>query len=443
MWDSELREEVRRALGDAFLAGDWTGEGLTRRARSVVSVGVRAAWLPRLVQRTLEVYPERPADRPREFHAWLAYEIWPISQRVRRVAVIGRLIPIADMGPMRWPVPRIATTADLAAFLSLTLGELAWLGDLRGLERTVPDERLRNYRYRWIPRDRGVPRLLECPKPLLKETQRQVLRGILELIPPHPDAQGFRRGHSPLTNARRHIAQEVVIGFDVEDFFASVAASRVYGTFRSAGYPEGVAHHLTALCTNIVPLRERTRLEPTASARDVGRQHRLHRRLAAPHLPQGSPTSPALANLAAFGLDRRLSALAAASGASYSRYADDLTFSGSKRLLASAKPFRALVAEIVEDEGFRLNRRKSRLTTRAGRQAVTGIVVNEHPNLGRREYDALRATLHDAALRGHAHANRAGLPDLRSHLLGRIGWFEQINPARGAKLRRMFAAIEW
>ena len=414
-----------------------------RRARSVISVGTRAAWLPRLVRRTLDAYPERPSDRRREFHAWLAAELSPIARRVRPVRVIGRLSPIVAMGRTRWQVPPIATTTELAAFLSLDLGELAWLCDIRGLERTVFAERLRNYRYRWIPREGGPPRLLECPKPLLKETQRQVLRGILDVIPPHPDAHGFRRGHSPLTNARRHTGQEVVIGFDLEDFFASVAASRVYGIFRAAGYPEGVAHQLTALCTNVVPQHERSHLGPTATPRDVVRRDHLHRRLATPHLPQGAPTSPMLANLAAFGLDRRLSALAIAAGASYSRYADDLTFSGGKRLLAGAKPFRALVAAIVEDEGFRLNRRKSRLTTRAGCQAVTGIVVNEHANPGRREYDALRATLHDAALHGPEKANRSALLDFRAHLLGRIGWFAQLNPARGDKLRRAFASIEW
>lgn len=101
------------------------------------------------------------------------------------------------------------------------------------------------------------------------------------------------------------------------------------------------------------------------------------------------------------------------------------------------------MAEIVEGEGFRLNTRKSRLTTRAGRQSVTGIVVNENPNPSRRDYDALRAMLHDAMLRGPAHANRQSVPDFRAHLLGRIGWFEQLNPARGAKLRRTFAEIEW
>ena len=264
----------------------------------------------------------------------------------------------------------------------------------------MPDERLRNYRYRWIPREGGTPRLLECPKPLLKETQRQVLRGILDVIPPHPDAHGFRRGHSPLTNARRHTGQEVVIGFDLEDFFASVAASRVYGIFRSAGYPEGVAHQLTALCTNIVPQHERpSRADRHAARRGAactvctaGSQRLICRR--APDLARARqprrvrPRPPALR--------ARRSHPARATRATPTTSPSPAAGACSR----SAKPFRTLVAEIVEDEGFRLNRRKSRLTTRAGRQAVTGIVVNERPNPGRREYDALRATLHDAALRG-------------------------------------------
>lgn len=74
---------------------------------------------------------------------------------------------------------------------------------------------------------------------------------------------------------------------------------------------------------------------------------------------------------------------------------------------------------------------------------VTGIVVNAHPNLARRDYDRLRAVLHDAARNGPQSANRAGVPDFRSHLLGRIAWAEQLDDARGAKLRSAFAAISW
>ncbi len=175
----------------------------------------------------------------------------------------------------------------------------------------------------------------------------------------------------------------------------------------------------------------------------IGAHHRLGRRLAAPHLPQGAPTSPALANLAAFALDRRLAGLAAALGATYTRYADDLTFSGSSRLLHRGEGIRATIATIVREEGFVVNTRKSTVTTRAARQRVCGIVVNEHPNVARREYDQLKATLHNAARRGPSAENRAGVPDFRAHLLGRIAWVESLHPGRGAKLRSEFARIAW
>jgi hypothetical protein len=79
----------------------------------------------------------------------------------------------------------------------------------------------------------------------------------------------------------------------------------------------------------------------------------------------------------------------------------------------------------------------------AGRQRLCGVVVNERPNVARPDYDRLRAILHDAARRGPAAANRAGVPDFRAHLLGRIAWVESLNPDRGAKLRRRFDEIDW
>jgi RNA-directed DNA polymerase len=100
------------------------------------------------------------------------------------------------------------------------------------------------------------------------------------------------------------------------------------------------------------------------------------------------------------------------------------------------------VAAIAREEGFRINERKTRLMSNAGRQRLCGVVVNVRPNLVRREYDLLRAVLHSAALRGPA-ANRAGVPDFRAHLLGRIAWAEQLNPNRGARLRRLFDWVDW
>jgi hypothetical protein len=264
-------------------------------------------------------------------------------------------------------------------------------------------------------------------------------------VPAHPAAHGFTRGRSARTHAAEHTGRHVVLRMDFEDFFASIAAGRVFGIFRTAGYPEDVSYALTALTTNVVPLREWAALaRPHArDMRAAQAHHRLGRRLATPHLPQGAPTSPALANLAAFRLDRRLAGLAASLGATYSRYADDLTLSGPLSLLRAAGEVWGWVAAIAAEEGFAINARKTALMTRAGRQRVCGIVVNERSNVMRGDYDELKAILHNAALKGPAAENRTGVADFRAHLLGRIAWVESLNPSRGAKLRRRFERIAW
>ena len=158
-----------------------------------------------------------------------------------------------QMAPAPWPVPPLPTSADLATWLGLEAGTLAWLADARSLERGTTRQRLRNYRYAWIPRASGPPRLLEAPKTRLKSAQRQVLREILGVVPPHDAAHGFVPGRSARSHAARHTGRRVLLRFDLEDFFASVTAARVFAIFRTAGYPEAVAHTLTGLCTNVVP----------------------------------------------------------------------------------------------------------------------------------------------------------------------------------------------
>ena len=272
------------------------------------------------------------SDRPRELASFIDEAIHrrrpfkgeELPPRTRRW-----LIAEPEMAHMPWAVPQIASLGALAEFLGLEAGELAWIADTRGLERHVSDERLRNYRYSVLPRRSGLPRVIERPKERLKGVQRRVLHDILDWIPAHDAAHGFTRGRSALTHARQHAGREVVVSFDLEDFFASIAAGRVYGIFRTAGYPESVAHTLTALTTNAVPADVHRHLRVPGRPDLIDAGFRLGRRLAEPHLPQGAPTSPFLANLAAFRLDRRLTGLAAALDASYSRYADDITFSGS------------------------------------------------------------------------------------------------------------------
>jgi RNA-directed DNA polymerase len=200
-----------------------------------------------------------------------------------------------------------------------------------------------------------------------------------------------------------------------------------------------VAHVLTGLTTNTVPVHVWRVIHDAATSAGIQPRFRLGRQLAAPHLPQGAPTSPALANLAAFRLDRRLAGLAASLGLRYSRYADDLAFSGS-RLPDRAARLRAAVAEIVADEGFALNADKTALRTAAARQQVCGIVVNVTPNVPRAEFDRLKAILHNARRHG---PGAQGLTGREAELRGHIAWVASVNPARGERLLRRFEAIDW
>lgn len=158
-----------------------------------------------------------------------------------------------------------------------------------------------------------------------------------------------------------------------------------------------------------------------------------------PHLAQGAPTSPALANLAAHRLDARLSALATKEGLAYTRYADDLCFSGE----FVGDRFLGWVEAIARDERFRIHPRKTRRMHRGTRQRVTSIVVNEHPNVDRPTFDRLKATLTNCVRHGPASQNRAEHPDFRAHLQGRIAWVSMVSPRRGEKLRALFDAIRW
>jgi len=218
----------------------------------------------------------------------------------------------------------------------------------------------------------------------------------------------------------------------------------VYGIFRSCGYPEPVAHRLAGLVTNSVPLRVWADAPPPEGADLLPAHHRLGQHLAHPHLPQGAPTSPALANLAAFRLDRRLHQPSVGWGLTYSRYADDLAFSSSTHCRPDEiARFVELVVVIAADEGFRVNRRKTTVRRAGERQRLAGVVVNDRPTIDRREYDRLRAILTNAARHGPSGQNRDQHPDFRAHLLGRVAWVRHLNPRRGERLLATFAQIDW
>jgi hypothetical protein len=439
---------VARALAGAFLAGEWDPPAMAKRGQ--LAVGQRRVWVRDLALAARHGFEAAPLDRPYELAQFLAScsalrgAFAQAHKRSEPEPTVRRLffVPTA-MGAAPWPVAPLATVRDLQDLLGLTVGDLRWFADPRGLERSATDERLRHYRYRWALKRSGGARLIEEPKPLLKHFQRVLLREVLSHVPVHPAAHGFTYGRSALTYASGHVGRAVVVRLDLEDFFGSIRAGRVYGIFRRCGYPEPVAYLLTGLTTNSVPGPVWAET-PRPTAGGTAAHGRLGQHLAHPHLPQGAPTSPSLANLAAFGLDRRLAALAEAAGLTYSRYADDLALS-SPHHLARDQVARlvALADQIAGEEGFRLNPAKTQVQRPGQRQHLAGIVVNEKPNVGRAEYELLKATLHNAVRYGPDSQNRDGRPQYRAHLLGRVSRVSQLNPARGQRLLAAFANLTW
>jgi len=405
-FESFLRNDFVLAL--AALDAEWEERA---RARRLVDEEVLRR-LSRFHGRMHRRFPSRPTvDALRELVR--EDELSRLPLRITRWHT-----PAIRMHAARFGVPRIATVGALASHLGLEVTELLWLADVRGIN----EGKLAHYRTRWVPKRRGGRRLLEVPKPRLKRAQREVLRTILDVVPPHEAARAFRRGSNVHAHAELHAGKRELLTMDLEAFFPSVGAPRVRAIFGSLGYPRGVASVLTGLCTTASSLGTRTERE------------RYGRR----HLPQGAPTSPALANLAAYPLDVRLRALADAAGATYSRYADDLAFSGER-----VRALLPRVAAICLEERFVPQFRKTRVMTRANRQDLCGLVVNESPKPRRCDYDALRAMLHNCARHGPDSQNHDGHPDFRAHLEGRVAWHGAHAPHRAAKLTKLLARIPW
>lgn len=342
------------------------------------------------------------------------------------------IIEAAHMRPVaaaaRWSLPPIESAGALAAWLALMPAELDWFADLKGLAARGHGAGLEHYRYRLISKPSGGMRLIEAPKQRLKAIQRQILSQILDRIPPHPAVHGFVHGRSIRGFAAPHTAQRVVLRMDLENFFPSISGPRVQAMFRTVGYPEPVADLLGGICTNVPP-------------RAIQKQ--LAWEYSRPHLSQGAPTSPALANICAWRLDRRLASLAEASGAVYTRYADDLAFSGGDDFDRCVDRFSARAAAIAVAEGFSVNYHKTRIMRQGVRQQLAGIVTNQHMNVRREEFDRLKAILTNCVRHGPRQQNRDGHPDFRAHLAGRVAFVESINPSKARRLRVLFDRISW
>ncbi len=437
-----IEPALARGLAAAFLASDWTRGDMVAHAQEALGLRptTRPRWLLGLVRRARERFALPPHHDARALEAFVADDgglARAVKRRgVRRPLLVRALfLTHSAMRPERpFPVPDLPTDAALAAWLGLSPSDLEWFADAQGWLVRAPLGRLQHYEHRWTKKRDGSRRLLEAPKATLKDLQRRVLHGVLAHAPPHEAAHGFRPGRSALTFAAPHAGKDLVLRMDLRDFFPTISAARVAALFRALGYARNVAWALTCLVTTRTPLEvlEGAGLDPLA-------EDALRRR----HLPQGAPTSPALANLIAFGLDVRLSALAAKVGAVYTRYADDLAFSGDAGFRRQAARFRLLVVRIALEEGFVVRWEKNRWMRPHVSQRLAGLVVNDRPRPPRAAFKLLEATLTNCVRRGPQGQNRDDHLDFRAHLRGRVAWFEHTDPSRGARLRALFERIAW
>ena len=447
------RRQVAEALAAAFLAGPWERSGLIERGREALGLGLDdpELWLVEVATRVVTFFETPPHARIDRLARFVADDE-AVRERlsVNPPHVVRLFTPAPSMVPTdgpraAWDLPTLSTPDDVASWLGVAGEELDWFADRRGLERFASDERSRHYRYRWVPKRSGGARLLESPKPRLKALQRRILRDLLDRVTPHDAAHGFRRGRSVTSYVHPHVARSVVMRLDLADFFASIARGRVVALFCALGYPIGVARVLAATCTNCAPVSGAFSPQPPpfATSRDLAILAASRARYRAPHLPQGARTSPAIANLCAYVLDVRLSAAASAVGASYTRYADDLAFSGDDNFARRTVRFAALVGGAALEQGFEVNYRKTRVMRRGVQQRLGGLVVNACAAVPRSDYKQLEATLFNCVRTGAASQNRDGHADFRAHLQGKIAWVAETHATRGAWLAELFGKIDW
>ena len=313
----------------------------------------------------------------------------------------------------RYGLPVWETELAVAEALGLTVGMLRHYSIHRQRE-TSP-----HYVTFAIPKRTGGHRLIHVPKRRLKAIQRRLHELLVSRLPTSPAAHGFRPHRSVATNAAPHVGKAVVIKLDLKDCFPSIHFGRVRGLLISLGYGYPVATTLAVLMTE----------SPRQPVEVDGRL--VHVPVGPRVCVQGAPTSPGLCNAVLLRLDRRLAGLARKHGFAYTRYADDLTFSGDEPEQIGL--LLAIAARIIREEGFTVNRQKTRVLRRSQRQLVTGVVVNQTAGLSRRARRRLRAAIHQF-VQAPQSLDAKGV----QRLAGKLAYLRMLNPDQAAPLVAKF-----
>lgn len=254
------------------------------------------------------------------------------------------------------------------------------------------------YRIFTIPKKAGGKREITAPYPALKDMQRWIYDNILSALSVHGCAHGFVHKRSIITNAKNHIGQRCLLKMDLKDFFPSININWVINIFKDLGYSDKVSFYLSAICC----LDEK--------------------------LPQGAPTSPVLSNIISRTLDKRLYRLAKSFHLKYSRYADDIAFSGDN----ISQKFISVVRSIIESYGLIVNDKKIKLYKGYGSKILTGVsLANEIVRIPRKYRRMLVQELYYINKYGlYEHMRRRNINKVNyaEVILGKLNFWLQVEP---------------
>lgn len=314
-------------------------------------------------------------------------------------------------------LPLLTNALSLADAMKISVNELRFLAFNRSVSQVSHYVRFK------IPKKTGGERLISAPMMRLKHAQTWILENILEKVALHAAAHGFVAKKSIVSNATPHLQSEVVINLDLKDFFPTITQDRIKGVFRKLGYSHNVATTLSLICTE----------QDTEGVTLDGET--WHVAIGERHLPQGAPTSPALTNILCRRLDNRLQGLANKLGFTYTRYADDMTFSGKKEGIKNVNTLLKAVNQIVTDEGLTIHPDKTKVMRKGSRQEVTGITVNETPSVCRKKLKKFRALLYQLEKDGHTEGKMWGQSgDLLASIYGFAQYVAMVQPEKGKAL---------
>ncbi len=263
---------------------------------------------------------------------------------------------------------------------------------------SVINSNISHYREFEIPKRSGGKRTISAPYPALLDCQRWIYENILSKVKIHSSAHGFTFSKSIITNSKIHVGQNHFLKIDLKDFFPSITLNQVITVFKTLGYTNKVSFYLASICCY----------------GDV--------------LPQGAPSSPMVSNIVGKTLDNRLMKYAKKFKLRYTRYADDLAFSGESIPVKHIE----YITNIINSCGFTVNEKKTTLQQEKHKRIVTGISIAENEIKIPREYKReLKLEIHcirKHGLAGHIRKKKIKNPNYILSIIGKIHFWLSVEP---------------